>query len=255
MNNKHLFRISLAVLLGFAALTGCKKDPIGSVSGTITVYNPLTPLVKTPLDSIKVYLVNMDFKADTVKPTNNRAALIDSANTDAAGKFSFTALPEGNYSVVPVPAKVLYRFLPDSPNGDPSFSVTTDGSATEINFTAPIPDSNNDESRFHITIKQINRPANAYLGFNRDIYITFFPNMLELPDLTMDDYLYEDEYGWTCIFYTLDDGWEIVTRKMVDGKYENIKWYYFGWNIGYMPHTATVTFDWATERLTVVDGQ
>ncbi len=251
MINKNLFCISLAVLLAAAALTGCKKDPVGSVSGTITVYDPTTPLVKTPIDSIKVYLINMNFKKDTVNPAKNRAALIDSTYTDAAGKYSFTAIPEGKYSVVPVPAIIRYKFLPDSPGGDPSFLITTDGSATEINFTAPIPDSNNDESRFHITIKQLNRPADGTLKLYRQEWGLFFNVAPWVADITAGEYLYEDAYGWTCVFYTLDDFWYIEAEIMVDGTKQIAKHYQFGWSIGNMPHTATVTIDWADNTMKI----
>jgi len=46
------------MILGISLMTSCKKDPItGSVSGVVTVYDPSSPLVKTSLEGIKLFLV------------------------------------------------------------------------------------------------------------------------------------------------------------------------------------------------------
>ncbi len=253
---KNLFRISLVVLLAVTAFTGCKKDPIGSVSGTITVYDPTTPLVKTPVDSIMVYLINMDFKKDTVNPEKNRAALIDSTITDAAGKYSFTALPEGNYGVTPGFTLKSYRFLPDNSGQDATFSIAADATDHEINFTAPIPDAGNDGDNFHMTINSVNRPAAGYIEIRRQCWVWFVFPVYRLEALILgDSWLYEANYGILYITGSDVNAWFLEAWILEDGKETLIKSYWLRWELFNMPEKSTVTIDWATQQMTVVEGQ
>ncbi len=255
MNSKHLFRFSLALFMAFATFIGCKKDPIGSVSGTLTVYDPSTPLVKTPVDSIKVYLINMDFKKDTVNPEKNRAALIDSIITDAAGKYSFTALPEGNYSVTPNFTIKHYWFVADNPDQDASFSITTDVMVHEINFTAPIPNSSNDEGRFHMTINSVNRPEGGYIKVMRQAWVLFIPYYVEGGRIAGNSGIYESSYGFTTVAASIANAWFLETWILKDGKETSMKSYFLRWELFNMPHKSTVTIDWTYGQMTIVEGQ
>lgn len=255
MTHKHLFRFCLLVSLAVISLNACKKDPIGTISGTLTVYDPSTPLVKTPVDSIKMYLINMDFKMDTVNFEKNRAALIDSTYTDAAGKYTFTALPEGKYAIAAALTKQNYFFVPENADKDPYFSITAGVTDHEINFTAPIPDSNNDAEKFHMTINSVNRPASGYIIVKRQHWILWvIPIYVKSGKIEGDSGLYEDEYqnlmtavGW--------NAWFLETWILKDGKETKVKSYWLKWEMWNMPDKLTVTIDWDTQKMTVVEGK
>ena len=182
MINKNLFRISLVVLLAVVALTGCKKDPVGSVSGIVSIYDPVKPLEKIPVDSIYVYLIEVPSKKDTIR-VDIRTFAIDSVLTGADGQYSFTAIPSGNYAVYPYPGRHFYQFAPDNTGKTYTFSITGDIQVCEINFTSPIPGSDNENGvdPYEIKVESVNRPEGQYLEVYRLVdywiiwYIGSFP--------------------------------------------------------------------------------
>jgi hypothetical protein len=166
MNNKNLFRISLAVILTFTAISGCKKEPVGSVSGTITIYDPASPLVKIPVDSMFVYLIEVPSKPDTMHK-DVRTLAMDSVLTGADGSYSFTAIPAGNYAVYPYPGRHSYQFAPDNSGNTFTFSITDDVQVCEINFSSAIPGSDNSSDPYEIKVQSLNRQGGQYFDVYR----------------------------------------------------------------------------------------
>ena len=105
--------ITLTFLL--IVITGCKNSPVSPVSGLSTVsgtimLNDKPTRKKLPLSGIKVYLININFKVDTVNYKNNSAAFVDSAVTDSTGKYTLANIKAGKYAVIPLPEPGGYQF-------------------------------------------------------------------------------------------------------------------------------------------------
>ena len=97
INAKKWMAFAAAIIL----LASCHKNDLpltGSVSGTVTSGTG----IGTPTSGVKMYLGNLNIKPDTVNPANNRRIIADSTITDAAGKYHFSNIPEGNWAVAPV---------------------------------------------------------------------------------------------------------------------------------------------------------
>lgn len=136
---KHVIAFSM---IGFivAAISGCIFDPDddnsnhgkkGSVSGTVKM-----TITGEPIANVKVYLVNRNAKIDTVNFTDNRAAFIDSAVTDAAGKYTIGSVASGDYGVVPAIGDTAsaYKFSLSSGPGSNVFSLN--GETRTVDFIA-----------------------------------------------------------------------------------------------------------------------
>jgi hypothetical protein len=72
------------------------KDNVkkGSLSGKVTMI-----VTGEPVKSVKVLLVNTDAKIDSSDYSKNRAAIVDSAFTDASGRYVIDGIAPGNYGV------------------------------------------------------------------------------------------------------------------------------------------------------------
>lgn len=158
------------MILGISLMTSCKKDPItGSVSGVVTVYDPSSPLVKTSLEGIKLFLVNTDFEIDSVDYANNKAAIVDSALTGSDGKYLIAGIPEGNYAIVPIPDTIMYRFKLENDSDSVKFTINEESLGYSFNFTAAIPNANDDG--FHIHLTFINRPNGGSVSIYRPVFL------------------------------------------------------------------------------------
>lgn len=127
-----------AAVLSMLLASGCMFDSDGgdeakkgSVSGKVSLI-----VTGEPVKGIKVFLVNMDTKVDTVDCTKNRAAFVDSALTDASGRYVIDGIAPGNYFVAPIfeDTTAVYRF---SPAGDSlSYRFAMDGGSHTADFIA-----------------------------------------------------------------------------------------------------------------------
>ena len=160
----------ILIIPGLVLMTSCREKPLtGSVSGVVSVYDPLIPLVKTPLDGIRVYVVNKDYELDSADYANNAAAVVGSDVTGAEGQYLITAIPEGNYAVIPVPDSVMYHFRPDSDLDTLMFRISEGSIDHSVDFTAAIPGPV--EDGFHIRLTIINRPAGGLVTLYRPIFL------------------------------------------------------------------------------------
>ncbi len=133
--------LALGMLLCVAlSATGCifssdddKDVKKGKVSGKISMI-----ITGEPVANVKVMLLNQNAKIDTVNYANYRAALVDSAFTDANGEFVIDGVAPGKYGVVPVNSETdtthVYKFSLSGDTGSHKFSLN--GESRTVNFIA-----------------------------------------------------------------------------------------------------------------------
>jgi len=170
MKTKTISPFLIFILPGLVLITACQDKTLsGSVGGVVSVYDPLTPLVKTPLDGIRVFVVNKDYELDSSDYANNAAAVVGSDVTGADGQYLITAIPEGNYAVIPVPDSIMYRFQPVSDSDTMKFRIIEASVNHSVDFTAAIPGPV--EDGFHIRLTIINRPAGGLVTLYRPVFL------------------------------------------------------------------------------------
>ena len=207
-----IFQFVFCILvIATAVLSSCIKEELpvtGTVSGTLSAYDPTTPLVKTPVEGIKVYLINADYKFNTTTYAGNSAALIDSTLSDARGNYCFTNIPLGRYNVCPITYSNGYRFE-TIPTGkiDP-LQITESSPDHIINFASPLPNSENtpqNQFKIRLWIKE-NNPviASYFTRERRNIFLCpifdgypFLWRMTkyDLIQNYLQDKIFEDDYG------------------------------------------------------------
>lgn len=170
MRPKNISPLLFLIIPGLVLMTSCQEKPLtGSVSGEVSVYNPLTPMVKTPVDGIRVYVVNTDFDLDSADYANNEAAVVDMDVTGNDGQYLITDIPEGNYAVIPVPDSVMYHFQAGSDLDTLKFRISEESNEHSVDFKAAIPGPVEDQ--FHIRLTIINRPNGGLVTFYRPIFL------------------------------------------------------------------------------------
>jgi hypothetical protein len=166
------FRLPLFGLIALlpVILNSCWEKPLtGSVKGVVYVTDPADQQIKTPRKGIRVYAVNSDYELDSSDYANNEAAVAGVDITDANGEYLIEEIPEGNYSVIPVPDSIMYRFRPDSDQDTLKFRITEGSVEHTVNFSAPGPGPADDG--FHIRLTVINRPDGGLVTFYRPIFL------------------------------------------------------------------------------------
>lgn len=251
------FQVPGLLLLIVTMASGClfgsddEKDvKKGSVSGKITMI-----VTGEPTANVKVYLVNMDAKVDTVNYTNNRKAFVDSAVTGASGEYVITGIKPGNYGVVPIypDTSAVYTF---SLGGDSSsYRFAMNGEPHSVNFIAEkkdYPGADSDKFKIKIFIHAHNWGSyyEETLGYTvlRKYWASFVPiydydetSQFYLNDQFQGEITLEKPYGWTCLFYTLDNYFKI--------KFTNIE-ISLGFPIGSTPAYSEFVYDMPTNTVT-----
>ncbi len=263
------YTIALAFLL--IGLSGCKNNPVtpisslSTVSGTITLYDQPTGR-NIPLPGIKVYLININFKVDTVNYENNKAAFVDSAVTDSNGNYTIANIKAGNYAVTPSSEPGGYQFTIVAGSDVDSLTVSNSPKNYSINFTAP--NVGTVSSVFTIRFISKNVPTlasgwNLAITLDRTVWIAFVPGF-ELfgfkssvfsPETAFQqpiNFIYP--YGWTCLFYTLSNQFEFRFMEVsLDAQFQNI--YKNKWTTSYdltlsnCPALAIFEVDWTAHTL------
>jgi len=205
--------LSMTVLLLMAACQKDQQQPAvsGSISGTLTTYDPTTPLVTTPLEGIKLWLVDYDYPFDTLTYTGNEAAIIDSTFSDARGSYNFSNLNYGNYAVAPVPDTAGYRFEPTDP--ELTIVLTEADPSKEVSYSAAWPGVENTGFTIHITVVPNGNTEASYFHWGRQEFYFFIPEInythctygsceypIDVPSKTWErDWI----WGYTKIWHTL----------------------------------------------------
>lgn len=143
---KNMKRYIYLMILGFILLISCQKEKIGNdltIVGSIMQLEVEFPEIMTPLAGQKVFLLNLEFTIDTTTGGYRESDVLDSAFTNTDGKYQFLQVPSGDYVVLPVDSSHQYNF--DWSQSPDSIWILAESDQTEfeINFTTPIPTSEN----------------------------------------------------------------------------------------------------------------
>jgi len=189
---KYFF--SPVILSTLLIMLSCTKEEhqsvvTGTISGTLTTYDPATPLVTTPAEGIKLWLVDYDYPFDTVTYIGNEQAIVDSTFSDAQGSYNFAGLSFGNYAVAPVPDTAGYRFESTDPVLTLPLSLTEANPDKQVSFSAPWPGGENSNFTIHLTVEDSISTYNTthYYEYGRQIFIFFIPYI-----------------SWDCEIYSFD---------------------------------------------------
>ena len=159
---------AVLLMIGLSVLNSCTKEPItGSVSGTLTAYDPLDPMTQIHLEGIKVFLFHTDDKTDTLTYDPNRTAIVDSVLSDENGNYLIDNIPEGNYAVLPAPGSHGYAFSPENDLVSVRFSINDESTSHTINFRSPALGSGFDETPYTVHVSVINRPGGGSVTLDR----------------------------------------------------------------------------------------
>ncbi len=220
MRTKRVYSIIVLMMLGISILTSCKKEPIGSVSGLVTVYDATSPLVKTPMEGVKLFLINTDFKLDSVDYANNVGAIVDSAVTGADGKYQIAGIPDGNWAVIPIPDTIMYRFELESALDSVRFNINKELFTSTVNFKAAKPNST--EDGFHVRLTIINRGLGGTVAFYRPVFLfNIVPTIRRVKinnqlSSTADDITLNLHFGIFCSFYAVSNNFVVKARDEFD---------------------------------------
>lgn len=243
--------LSLALIALSIIMVSCTKDPTtGSVSGTISMYDPESPLNRTPLEGITVFLVDTDFVVDSLDYSHNEAAVVNEAVTGSDGKYLIENLPFGNYAVVPVPDSVMYRFEIENDTDSVRFSVTENSFEHAFDFTAA--DRKDDDDNFQIRVTIINRLGGGSITISRPIFLfNIFPtfhaqNLNGSMNFEGDDLTLNLHYGVFGYLYVVSNNFMIKAFDQ-SGYYLFTRWIsndYFN-----TPEYAHWQIDWAAQTI------
>ncbi len=249
MKIKSLYHCLILAVLGMTIMSSCQKDPItGSVTGVVTVYDPSSPLVKTPLAGIKVYVINTDYKLDSADYANNEAAVVGSGVTASDGSYQIIDIDLGNYAVIPVPDLIMYRFEPDSDLDTVRFSIREGSLDHTVDFKGAI--SNSADDGFHIRVTIINRPSGGSITLYRPIFLfnivpTFNVQKIDNVDkFTGDDFTLDFHFGIFCALYAVSNNFKIYTHDL-SNKYLFPCW--IEYNYFNTPANSHWQIDWSAQ--------
>ena len=214
--------ILFGMLTFFTLISGCifdsdndkKSDAVkkGSVSGTVVM-----TITKDPVANVKVYLIDKATKIETVNQGSIRKAFVDSATTDANGKYVIDGISPGNYFVAPVDANNtnVYRFTTAAESDSTGFAMN--GDSRQVNFIAEKTDypglTEHDMCGINIEFLNMDRYDVLEAAYTRKCWLLFIPGRTDrtpidiLHHVSSDiPYIGQSFYkGYTCVFFTLEN--------------------------------------------------
>ncbi|MFW5756417.1 MAG: carboxypeptidase-like regulatory domain-containing protein, partial [Tangfeifania sp.] len=108
-----------------------------NISGKVVMTDAQVPEIETPLEGVKIYLLNGTFSLDTTFVRFSQNYILDSVKTDADGLYSFIGLEPNGYVVLPNDTSTNYRFdWSESPDSH-WIEASSSQENYEINFSVP----------------------------------------------------------------------------------------------------------------------
>lgn len=258
-----LRKYGIALTCLVIGIGGCQNNPVapimGSVSGIITMSGAFG-MNSTPLAGVTVWLINRDFKPDTVNLQNNKAAFIDSAVTDTNGRYTISITKAGNYGVVPMPGTQNYIFSLAEKSDSCLFTVNHENQTYSVNFTTPDP-STFDQGFFTLNFQQINFPDSSgdfQLSPSREYWTFFIPDLVRFPSYRRQFFSaingssnYQDEwpYGFTALVSSMSNKFKYDCYA--DGVYKFSFW--INLPLTGCPASSTWQIDWAAGTVTRIN--
>lgn len=165
-------------LIAAILLISCNKEEsqvLGTVSGILTVEDENLPEITSPLEGIKVYLVDAELVSDLADTDLNISAILDSTLTDSKGKYSFSSIIEGNYYIIPFAAKPFYKFEAVSGSEANKFTIDSKNREYTIDFSAPDPTpENGSQFRVSLNFSNLNDSYNGESRFSYSVYRRYY---------------------------------------------------------------------------------
>ena len=250
----------------------CNKEEIpsgGSVQGHVYLYNDDNPGIQTPLEGIKVYLLDATVAMLTTDGGDGPNSFLDSVYTDENGLYRFENLDPLYYAVMPEESDRGYRF--DPANGTVEsilFTVTEAKESFNIDFKAQEPVPENTEGKFKLHFKSVNYPSGDHLF----ISVTHFETGIELKrvynpypwsskyiehefkstDLTsLEEFTLEFDYGYYGL-HSLTNTFDISLYW--DGEFVLYKPEAIDFSISDCPAESTWIIDWTSKTITQSNG-
>lgn len=237
---KHTLKmISLAALLLLFACQKEKNPVSGTISGNLSSYDPATPLVKTPLEGIKLWLVNADFKFDTVTFAGNRAAIVDSTFSDANGNYRFASIPLGNYYVSPFPDTAGYQFEPVPEGNTAPLTISEASPDQSLSFSSPWPGGDN--SKFYVTITVYNATAGDYYIWQRQQFIFFIPFFSTAQGSNGPYHFGPATTTWNFLYGITFVGYTMTNNFLLDFYHSNGQWFDSYWIVQDLGNTPSAS--------------
>ena len=245
----------IVIFAGIAMMSSCTKDwNNGSVSVIISIYDPEFPLVKTPIEGIKVFLVDTDFVVDSLDYSHNEAAIIDHVITDSNGKYLIAGIPVGNYAVMPIPDSIMYRFELENEEDSVKFTIREESFDYSFDFAAAELKGNDDVFQIHITI--INRPNGGSISISRPIFLfNIFPtfNLVSIDgsfSSDADEITIDLHYGIFSYLYVVSNNFMIKAYDR-SGYYLFTRWVSNNWFD--TPEYAHWQINWSAQSINRIE--
>ena len=249
MKTNLFFVIALTLTL----LTSCKKEDIpviGSVSGMVTEQSGSLQVAGTPLEGIKMYLINLDFKPDLINYSNNLKAIVDSTVTGKDGKYAINAIPKGSYGLTPSAESGNLRFTLAAPSDSARFLVNDKGEQYKINFNAKAPD--NGAYHFELYIHNKNKPAGGFVTIRRQAMfftvIWAFSIVKSLTERNTSENIHlQETWGYYAFLYMFTNNYLIDTYG---SNSQYISSYWITWpDISSTPDASWWEIDWTAKTI------
>ena len=212
------------VILASGCLFGSDDDEDvkkGSVSGKVTMI-----VTGEPVAGVKLLLVDMNAKVDSLTPAENMKAFVDSAVTGADGRYVIGNIPPGEYGVAPVSTAdttTSYTFTSARNTGTNPFTVNGDSHA--VSFIAEEKSPASAYANYiiiHLYLAKDSRVQIREVKSGQWVRVLFIPIWYNWTVLSVNDY--------NTMYYVVDDGWEKVIH---DDQYTIWEWYYYVYQVHY----------------------
>jgi hypothetical protein len=272
IKHESIFRLLFISVLGIVfTQIGCSEsivDPIyGTATGKIVLKNEMGG-TEIPIPGIMVCLINTDFILDSLNYENNKAAILDTAITDAKGIYTFSNIKNGNYAATPIPGNSGYKFFHNTSTDSYLFSINEGKKRYSISFFSndptifdagnitiriiwkdvPIFPDGDDYPHFGIISRRVQRygSVSTYTNLNNSIF-TY--------SRTLSPMDYQFSHGYSAEFYTLTNIFEFKFIHYSDGSSGNIMEsmsYKLSYDLGSVPSIVTLEIDWPQKRVTIL---
>jgi hypothetical protein len=250
------------IILSFAfLLTCCKENPLTSISGEIkgTVTNQGADGTVKGVPQLKIYLLDMSVKPDSINLENNKKLFIDSTFTDADGNYKFQNLKEGKYGVSINTGSSDILAYKEQSSPDPTEIVINDQKqAITINFSVTYPEDYPSEiSTYDLNVKFKNLKWGTYTTYiYRYEYYCFIPVLMSNYRMEMGQeyqfnrgFNFKMTYGATMLFYTMSNKYRFTIQRLGEDTYT----FEYDLTLSACPSSATFEYDYEAKTFTRIN--
>jgi hypothetical protein len=208
-----------------------------------------------PVAGVKVMLVNKNANIDTTDYAKNAVAFVDSAITDANGAYMIDGVKPGDYGVVPLNADSTATYKFSAAQGSGPYEFSMNGETRTAHFIAEkmdVPGADGSVFTIVLYLKNANSVDSKVNMFIQRRYWTMFFSFWEKDLIYAPEYIdsttrrvyMQFPYGYTSLFYTLDNWFKVFPAFIPCENFE------FGFPLGSTPAYSVFEYDLSTKTLT-----